>query len=178
MTTNARPNQPQRVGVGWLATASIRAETALLLLGGCRPLCLWCGCKRRSSSAVAVSGDRPMKAAKARTWRMSSRRVSSLKPRTVTSSINPPKCTDRDPLSLPRERVRSSAPPCPCLMPSGRFLLRSGLPTVMGVSRAGKLLNSSPLQGSRRAPSPSDEPRADRSEGKPCREQMNYGSPI
>ena len=46
-----------------------RAETALLMLGGCRPLRVWCSWKRRSSSAVAVSGDRPMKAAKARTWR-------------------------------------------------------------------------------------------------------------
>jgi hypothetical protein len=46
-----------------------RAETALLMLGGCRPLCVWCSWKRRNSSAVAVSGERPMKAAKARTWR-------------------------------------------------------------------------------------------------------------
>ncbi len=45
------------------------AETALLMLGGCRPLRVWCSWKRRSSSAVAVSGDRPMKAANARTWR-------------------------------------------------------------------------------------------------------------
>jgi hypothetical protein len=45
------------------------AETALLMLGGCMPLCVWCSWNRRSSSAVAVSGDRPMKAAKARTWR-------------------------------------------------------------------------------------------------------------
>src|SRR5215831_16420246 len=39
-----------------------RAETALLMLGGCMPLCVWCSWKRRSSSAVAVSGDRRMKA--------------------------------------------------------------------------------------------------------------------
>jgi len=45
------------------------AETAPLIVGGCMPLCVWCSWKRRSSSAVAVSGDRPMKAAKARTWR-------------------------------------------------------------------------------------------------------------
>ena len=46
-----------------------KAETALLMLGGCSPLCVWCSWKRRNSSAVAVSGDRPMKAANARTWR-------------------------------------------------------------------------------------------------------------
>ncbi len=46
-----------------------RAETELLMLGGCMPLCLWCSWKRRRSSAVAVSGDRRMKAANARTRR-------------------------------------------------------------------------------------------------------------
>jgi hypothetical protein len=46
-----------------------RAETALLMLGGCMPICIWCSWKRRRSSAVAVSGDRPIKAANARTWR-------------------------------------------------------------------------------------------------------------
>ena len=46
-----------------------KAETAPLMLGGCTPLRVWCSWKRRSSSAVAVSGDRPMKAANARTWR-------------------------------------------------------------------------------------------------------------
>jgi hypothetical protein len=46
-----------------------RAETALLMLGGCMPLCVWWGWKRRTSSAVAVSGDRPIKAANARTCR-------------------------------------------------------------------------------------------------------------
>ena len=44
-----------------------KAETALLMLGGCMPLCVCCSWNRRRSSAVAVSGDRPMKAAKART---------------------------------------------------------------------------------------------------------------
>src|ERR1700676_1840003 len=46
-----------------------RAETAPLMLGGCTPLRVWCSWKRRTSSAVAVSGDRPMKAANARTCR-------------------------------------------------------------------------------------------------------------
>jgi hypothetical protein len=46
-----------------------KAETALLTLGGCMPLCVWCSWKRRRSSAVAVSGERPMKAANARTFR-------------------------------------------------------------------------------------------------------------
>jgi len=46
-----------------------RAETAPLMLGACMPLRVWCSWKRRRSSAVAVSGERPMKAAKARTWR-------------------------------------------------------------------------------------------------------------
>jgi hypothetical protein len=46
-----------------------RAETALLTLGGCTPVCVWCNWKRRRSSAVAVSGDRPMKAANERTCR-------------------------------------------------------------------------------------------------------------
>jgi hypothetical protein len=46
-----------------------KAETALLTLGGCMPLCVWCSWKRRRSSAVAVSGERPMKAANARTLR-------------------------------------------------------------------------------------------------------------
>ena len=46
-----------------------RAATALLMLGGCMPLCVWCSWKRRSSSAVAVSGERWMKAANARTLR-------------------------------------------------------------------------------------------------------------
>jgi hypothetical protein len=45
------------------------AETELLMLGGCTPLCLWCSWKRRKSSAVAVSGGRRMKAANARTCR-------------------------------------------------------------------------------------------------------------
>jgi hypothetical protein len=47
-----------------------RAETAVLMLGGCIPFCLWCSWKRRRSSAVAVSGERPIKAANARTLRM------------------------------------------------------------------------------------------------------------
>jgi hypothetical protein len=46
-----------------------RAETELLMLGGCMPIRVWCSWKRRRSSAVVVSGDRPMKAANARTWR-------------------------------------------------------------------------------------------------------------
>ena len=46
-----------------------RAETELLMLGGCMPLCLWCSWKRRRSSAVAVSGDLRIKAANARTRR-------------------------------------------------------------------------------------------------------------
>jgi hypothetical protein len=46
-----------------------RAETALLMLGGCMPIRVWCSWKRRRSSAVAVSGDRLMKAANDRTWR-------------------------------------------------------------------------------------------------------------
>jgi hypothetical protein len=45
------------------------AATALLMLGGCTPVCVWCSWKQRRSSAVAVSGDRPMKAANARTFR-------------------------------------------------------------------------------------------------------------
>ena len=36
---------------------------------GCMPLCVWCSWKRRRSSAVVVSGERPMKAANNRTWR-------------------------------------------------------------------------------------------------------------
>jgi hypothetical protein len=40
-----------------------RAETALLMLGGCMPVRAWCSCNRRRSSAVAVSGERPIKAA-------------------------------------------------------------------------------------------------------------------
>ena len=47
-----------------------RAETALLTLGGCMPACVWCSWKRRKSSAVAVSGERPMKAANILTFRM------------------------------------------------------------------------------------------------------------
>ena len=46
------------------------AETELLMLGGCMPLCVRCSWKRRKSSAVAVSGGRRMKAANARTSRM------------------------------------------------------------------------------------------------------------
>jgi len=46
-----------------------KAETALLMLGGCMPICVWCSWKRRRSSAVAVLGERPMKAANARTLR-------------------------------------------------------------------------------------------------------------
>ena len=46
-----------------------KAETAPLMLGGCMPICVWCSWKRRRSSAVAVSGERPMKAANDRTWR-------------------------------------------------------------------------------------------------------------
>jgi hypothetical protein len=44
-----------------------RAETALLMLGGCMPIRVWCSWKRRRSSADAESGDRPMKAANDRT---------------------------------------------------------------------------------------------------------------
>jgi hypothetical protein len=40
-----------------------------LTLGGCMPICVWCSWKRRRSSPVAVSGERPMKAANARTLR-------------------------------------------------------------------------------------------------------------
>jgi hypothetical protein len=39
-----------------------KAETALLMLGGYIPICVWCSWKRRRSSAVAVSGDRRIKA--------------------------------------------------------------------------------------------------------------------
>jgi hypothetical protein len=46
------------------------AETELLIPGGCMPACVWCSWKRRRSSAVAVSGERPMKAANAFTQRM------------------------------------------------------------------------------------------------------------
>ena len=72
------PIAPHKAGVvGDLAVTAIlaaldmkrRAETALLMLGGCMPLCVWCSWKRRRSSAVAVSGDRPIKAANARTCR-------------------------------------------------------------------------------------------------------------
>jgi hypothetical protein len=45
------------------------AATVLLILGGGMPIRVWCSWKRRRSSAVAVSGDRPMKAANARTLR-------------------------------------------------------------------------------------------------------------
>jgi hypothetical protein len=46
-----------------------KAATALLMLGGGMPICVWCSWKRRRSSPVAVSGERPMKAANARTLR-------------------------------------------------------------------------------------------------------------
>jgi hypothetical protein len=46
-----------------------RAATALLMLGGCMPICVWCSWKRCRSSAVAMSGERPTKAANARTLR-------------------------------------------------------------------------------------------------------------
>jgi hypothetical protein len=41
------------------------------------PVCVWCSWKRRRSSAVAVSGERPMNAAKARTYREGFRMPSS-----------------------------------------------------------------------------------------------------
>jgi hypothetical protein len=46
-----------------------RAETALLMLGAPTPFSVWCSWKRRTSSAVAVSGERPMKAENALTCR-------------------------------------------------------------------------------------------------------------
>src|SRR5271156_3670659 len=46
-----------------------RAETAVFMFDGCIPLCRWCSGKRRTSSSVAVSGERRMKAANDRTWR-------------------------------------------------------------------------------------------------------------
>src|SRR5687767_8054655 len=46
-----------------------RAETALLMLGAPTPVSVWCSWKRRTSSAVAVSGERPMKAANVLTCR-------------------------------------------------------------------------------------------------------------
>jgi hypothetical protein len=46
------------------------AATALLMLRGCMPLSVWYSWKRRRSSAVAVSGRRPRKAANACTFRM------------------------------------------------------------------------------------------------------------
>jgi hypothetical protein len=46
-----------------------RAETALLMLGGCMPVSVWCSWKRRTSSTVAVSGERPRKAANVLTCR-------------------------------------------------------------------------------------------------------------
>src|SRR5215831_435755 len=45
------------------------AETELLMLGGSMPIRVWCSWNRRRSSAVAVSGERLMKAANDRTWR-------------------------------------------------------------------------------------------------------------
>jgi hypothetical protein len=47
-----------------------KAATALLMLGGRAPVCAWRCWNRRRSSAVAVSGDRLIKAANARTLRM------------------------------------------------------------------------------------------------------------
>jgi hypothetical protein len=46
-----------------------RAETAVLMLGGCMPLGRWCNWKPRISAGVAVAGERPMKAANACTCR-------------------------------------------------------------------------------------------------------------
>ena len=46
------------------------AETAVFMLDGCVPLCRWWSWQRRTSSSVAVSGERRMKAANDRTWRM------------------------------------------------------------------------------------------------------------
>src|SRR5215472_2840034 len=45
------------------------AETELLMLGACMPIRVWCSWNRRRSSAVAVSGERLMKAANDRTCR-------------------------------------------------------------------------------------------------------------
>jgi hypothetical protein len=46
-----------------------RAETALLMLGAPTPVSVWWSWKRRTSSAVAVSGERPMNAANVLTCR-------------------------------------------------------------------------------------------------------------
>ena len=63
------------------------AETALSMFEGCTPACVWCHWNRRRSSAVALSGERPRKAAKVFTHRMESCCVFAVKPRTVMSSI-------------------------------------------------------------------------------------------
>jgi hypothetical protein len=46
------------------------AEAELLSVGGCTPLSVRCTWKRRTSSAVAVAGERPRNLAKASTWRI------------------------------------------------------------------------------------------------------------
>jgi hypothetical protein len=63
------------------------AETELLMRGGCMPVYVWCPWSRGRFSAVAVSGERLMKAANLFMQRMWSRRVSSAKSRTAMSSI-------------------------------------------------------------------------------------------
>jgi len=62
---------PRKVGRSSVTVKKKRkAATALLMLGGRTPVCAWWCWKRRKSSAVAESGDRPTKAANARTLRM------------------------------------------------------------------------------------------------------------
>ena len=67
--TNTRP----RASSGWSRVTvkkNRNAATALFIEGGRTPVSAWCSWKRRRSSAVAVSGERPRKAVNVRTWRI------------------------------------------------------------------------------------------------------------
>jgi hypothetical protein len=46
------------------------AEAEPFSVGGCTPLSVRCTWNRRTSSAVAISGERPRNLAKASTWRI------------------------------------------------------------------------------------------------------------
>jgi hypothetical protein len=46
------------------------AEACVFIFGGCAPASIWLAWKRRTSSAVAVSGERPRNLANASTWRI------------------------------------------------------------------------------------------------------------
>ena len=103
-----------------------RAETAVLMLDGCIPLRRWCSWKRRTSSSVAVSGERRMKAACAQRadglvgsigrYRGSSLELKvagpsmlGIRPPIVTSYRSPPRqqWANGSRVPPPRERVRS-----------------------------------------------------------------------